>query len=281
MGWGDEIMVTGEARRVQEADSHGRPVAVTGREGGYRWSPLWRGNPRILSPARAMATDPDAFIRLKNGPGCRPYIDYARMETEFEALFPGRPFTTKVLDHRLPWRFTPWRATLGELDSLPGVRERKIDAGTYIVVEPHLKSKASPNKRWPWEQWQRLVDLCRIKAHPWVQLGPPGTRILHGVAHVPDAGFVEGVGILAGARAAVLPEGGLHHAAAALGVPSVVIFGGMTSPADTGYDTQLNLFVPDENGEACGQRVNCAHCRRAFTEITPEIVAGQLNRLLQ
>jgi FkbM family methyltransferase len=50
-------------------------------------------------------------------------------------------------------------------------------------------------------------------------------------------------GVLSGASLLISPEGGLHHAAAALGVRAVVIFGGFISPATTGYALHTNLFT--------------------------------------
>jgi hypothetical protein len=55
-----------------------------------------------------------------------------------------------------------------------------------------------------------------------------------------------------GAALLISPEGGLHHAAAALGVRAVVIFGGFISPATTGYELHTNLFT---GGQACGMRI--------------------------
>ena len=91
--------------------------------------------------------------------------------------------------------------------------------------------------------------------------------------------FQDACTALSGAAAAVLPEGGLHHAAAALGVPAVVIFGGVCSPANTGYGPHVNLYEP--HGSPCGQRVACAHCRRALAAIGPETVADHLDRMLR
>ena len=271
MGYGDEIMVTGVARRVQARDP--RPVAVLGYHGRPRWHALWNGNPRIAHPdAVAAGRDVQA---LTNGPGCRPYVDYDRMRRDFAAAFPNRPFTTKLRDPRLPWRYTDWRCAPGELPAVHVIEPRG-----YIVVEPHVKRGASPNKDWGWGRWQALVSSFRVPAHPWVQLGPPGTRLLDGVGHVPTGSFAEACTALSGAAAAVLPEGGLHHAAAALGMPAVVIFGGMTSPANTGYDGHVNLFDPAGGESPCGQRVACAHCRAAMAAIRPDLVAHHLEHLL-
>ena len=253
MGLGDEIMVTGEARRVQMRDP--RPVAVAGRDGRARWHPLWHGNPRIAAPREVAAGR--AVQWIVNGPGRRPYIDDQAM----------------ARGPRAPWRFTAWRATPGELPCVP----RRPPAG-YVVVEPHLKPGASPNKQWGWANWQALVGL--MPRVDWVQLGPPGMRVLEGAVHIPTPSFIEAGSALSGAAAAVLPDGGLHHAAAALGVPAVVIFGGFTSPANLGYDGHVNLFDPADGQSPCGERVPCAHCRRVLAAIRPETVAAHLERIL-
>lgn len=259
MGYGDEIMVTGEARRRQEAGDP-RPVAVLDRHGTPRRHPLWAGNPRIATPEAVARGVPVQTI--VNGPGCRPYIDYGR--------------TTATC-----WAYTDWRATPGELYDIE--RRKPQD---YVIVEPHIKAKASPNKDWGWERWQALIGRLDLD---WVQLGPPSTRLLDGVRHIETATFLAACRALTGARAAVLPEGGPHHAAAALGVPAVVIFGAMTSPANTGYDRHVNLVEPADGvpagrslseGGPCGMRVPCGHCARAMASIEPETVASHLEQLL-
>ncbi len=263
-------MAAGEARRLQEAGDP-RPVAVRGRDGRPRWHPVWDGNPRIAKPEQvARGLDVQS---IANGPGCRPYVDYQRMRDEFAAAFPGQRFTTKLCDPRLPWRYTAWRATPGELFHLP-----HRAPGGYVIIEPHIKARASPNKDWGWERWQALVRLRRDL--DWVQLGAGGMRIVDGARYVATTDFRAACAVLAGARAAVLPEGGLHHAAAALNVPAVVIFGAMTDPANTGYASHVNFFDPLGGGGPCGQRVACDHCARAMAAIDPASVAERLERLL-
>lgn len=271
MGCGDEIMAAGQARRLQARDP--RPVAVLGADGRARWHPLWDGNPRLARPHEVAAGHD--VQRVTNGPGCRPYVDYEAMRRDFAVVCPGRPFTTKVRHPRLPWRYTDWRCTAGDLP-----RIERIEPRGYIVVEPHIKRAASPNKQWGQARWQALVAGLRVPDRPWVQLGPPGTPLLDGVAHIVTGTFAEACTALSGASAAVLPDGGLHHAAAALGVPAVVIFGGCTSPANLGYDTHVNLFDPAGGASPCGRRVACDHCARAMAAIRPGIVAYHLERIL-
>src|SRR5262249_3229320 len=83
------------------------------------------------------------------------------------------------------------------------------------------------------------------------------------------ATFRDALCVLSLARLYIGPEGGLHHAAAALGVPAVVIFGGFNSPKATGYAWHSNIVAP---GEPCGTVAYCLHCRDAMKSITVERV---------
>jgi ADP-heptose:LPS heptosyltransferase len=84
--------------------------------------------------------------------------------------------------------------------------------------------------------------------------------------------------VLATARAAVLPEGGLHHVCAAVGTSAVVIYGGYISPQVTGYEGQTAFFTG--SGLGCGMRVACTHCKQSMEAIAPEAVFEALQRAL-
>ncbi len=266
MGFGDEVMAAAEARRLRGS---GKRVEILDRKGKRRWHPLWEGSDI------ARLGEAGDFKSLVNGPGCRPYVDYERMGAKFAKVFPGRPFSTKVRDARLPWRYTDWRATPGDLQCF----ERLSPRG-YIVVEPHIKAKGCPNKDWGWDRWQALVYSTKWTTHPWIQLGPKGTRSLRGVARIVTPTFESACRALSGAAALVGTEGGLHHAAASMGIPAVVIWGGVSSPANLGYDAHINLFDRAGGKSPCGQWVKCEHCRRAMAAIHVETVARHLQGLL-
>lgn len=173
------------------------------------------------------------------------------------------------------WRWNDWKCPRGEIFLTDDEKSFAEPYAGLVIVEPNLKPKASPNKDWGLGRWQALVDARRDI--PWAQIGPIGTHALRGVQmiHTPD--FRHGCAVLARARTAVLPEGGLHHAAAALSVPAVVIFGGFISPKQTGYAGQHNLFT---GGQPCGMREPCEHCRKAMAAITVENVLQELETIL-
>ena len=248
-------MAAGEARRLQACDP--RPVAIVDRRGRARWHAIWQGNARIARPAEV--ADGLSVQRHVNGCGARPYLE-------------------SVTRERFVYR-RGWRATRAEIFLTEQERAFASTAAGAVLVEPHLKGSASPNKRWPWARWQTLV--ASRPTLPWIQIGPRGTRPLRGVRFIETASFRVACAVLERARAAVLPEGGLHHAAAALGTPAVVIYGGFVSPMNTGYEGQVALYRPHRHdGEPCGLRVPCEGCAATMADITVEAVAAELERLL-
>lgn len=241
IGIGDEILCLGQAKRA------GRKVQILDKAGNRRWHPLWEQASYV-----ARLGEPGDFPGILNGPGCRPYIDYRR--------------TTKDR-----WAFTGWRASPGELF---GVRPSPRASG-LVLVEPHIKPTASPNKQWG--RWQELVRA--FPDVPWAQLGNPGTTWLRGVVRLETHDFAEACDLLAGCATAVLPEGALHHAAAALGRRVVVLFGGFIRPDNTGYLKHNNLAVNDP--EALGWRIRHPACTRAWSQITPDTVRTAVASVLQ
>lgn len=242
MGIGDELMAAGEARRLHEL--HGRKVRMMKKPGRPRWNGLWQFCPDITRSTRHPVTE------LCNGPGRRPYIDYGKTAPTRWAWRDYEPMPARI---RLP---------------APAMRSGKV------LIEPNIKASAPPAKQWG--RWQELVD-----ATPWcqfVQIGPQGTPRLRGVEFLPTPTVVHALRAVAGARAAVLPEGGLHHACAAFGIPAVVLYGAYITPHQTGYDGQVALWVDDP--AATGWRVKNSAARAAWDWITPALVAAELENLL-
>jgi len=250
MGWGDELMAAGQARALHALD--GRRVQIVDRHGRARSHDAWRGNPRI-----AGATEEGDFHRLENGPNCRPYhVEVTRERYRFRRDF---------------------RAQAGELyfDPVERAFAAMHDITGQVVIGCDLKSAASPNKLWGKARWREFVTLALRAGHALVQLtGPQADALDPRVRRIKTATMRLACAVLANARAYVGQEGGLHHAAAALGVPGVVIFGGFTPLELTGYALHRNLGV--EFAQACGMRTACPHCAAEMARITPGEVLAEL-----
>lgn len=256
MGMGDDLMASGEARELRRADFNRRRVKILRRKGQYRWSEVWANNPNIARPEEA-----GDFLELDENAGRR----YRASETR------ERRFWTDVgpLTHpqlRGDLYFTEAEHEFGE----------RAHAEGAIVIEPNLKLQATTNKDWGFDNFQEVVD--RAPKLPWLQMGSYAARRLNNVRFVETPSFRHAAAVLGHAAAAVLPEGGLHHAAAIVNTPAVVIFGGYVSPAQTGYVEHVNLFAADQ---PCGWRIPCLHCRAAMAAIAPAHVIIALDGLLR
>lgn len=254
MGVGDEIMASGQAQAVYDADLSMR-VAICDVLNRPRWHPIWDGNPILAHPEQVAMGEP--VHRIQNASGCRPYLRY--------------PFTVEGGAHFTDWRARdyPGRIYLTEAELAPGVR-LQADRGRFVVVEPCLKQKANPNKLWGFNRYASVVaarpDLS------FVQLMHPDSDPLPGADHIRTDSFRTACGILAAAAAYLGPEGGLHHASAVLGVRAVVLFAGVMNPETTGYPTHINL-ADDGPESPCGRWTPCEHCREAMDRITvPQVL---------
>jgi ADP-heptose:LPS heptosyltransferase len=243
MGLGDWIMATAQAKRMNEAT--GRQVVFTNHNGRVFWSPdIFANNPRITKDAQ----DGDAIV---NFPGNRPYID-SKSEQR--------------------WTWKHWDIEPGELYLTDLEREAASWVGGMVMIEPHTKTPGG-NKSWPFDRWQKVVDA--MPGVEFVQVYRPGGKILRGVTAVQTT-FREAAAIMSHCRAFVGTEGALHHAAAALGVPAVVLWSEFISPDFTGYPTQMNIR---HAGKACGSRMPCHGCRTSMDAITVCEVVSALKGL--
>jgi ADP-heptose:LPS heptosyltransferase len=253
LGLGDEILVSGRARVMQQTDP--RKVRVT-HNGQVRWNEVWDHNPRIARPEESGDFQ---VLQARGSDNHRPY------------------HTGKTAER---WTYNlSFRADQGELYFSKQEQEFGARHKGLVLIEPNIKLKASPNKQWGFERWQKLADLMRAAGIvPTQFMGAPGARQLQGVEVVQSPGFRSACAVIANAKACVLPEGGLHHAAAALNVPAVVIFGGFTPVELTGYSMHRNLGA--SLGDACGMRTPCQHCEAHMAAITPERVLEELKEML-
>lgn len=236
MGWGDDLMTTGIVRRAFER--HGKPVCVG--DGKIRWSEVFDGNPKI-------ATKPEkGSLWVRSFEGRRPYIDYAKSTHEHYAW--NRDFKAEPGEISL---------TIEEVSPYLGFEG-------YVYIEPNCKGDITPNKDWGFDKWQQVV-----KALPETRFVQGHGKRLTGVEQVETPGFRHACGLLSVCAVFVGTDGGLHHAAAALGKPAVVVWGGYAPPASLGYASHTNLCAAKR---WCGSRKPCEHCKAALDAITVEQV---------
>lgn len=248
MGWGDELMAAGEAQ-AKAGERHIK-IAILDTSGNPRWHDAWENHPLIARPGQAYQDN------ITNGPGARGYVD--RLTTRAWIWRKYKPIPAKMYFSEAEKKFA------------------ESVGSDFVVIEPSLKGKKeSVNRDWGWDRWQTLVHL--MPEIQWVQLGPEDTKALDGARRIQTDTPRLMAAALSKARAFVSPEGGMHHTAAAVGVPGVVIHGHFNSAGVTGYPNMIHISTQELG---CGSRIFCQACRDAMERITPHAVATSLNLIL-
>lgn len=250
MGIGDALMAAGEARKLHRSNK--LPVMIVDPRGRPTRSPVWDGLPYILQD-RARGKP---FTRMLNCGGHRPYIAGKSAEK---------------------WTWRPYKPIPAEIAF---TLEERAFAEPYrgmVMLEPSVKDIGHRNKDWGPIYWSQLDCLIHGQRIPTMQCGPAGTRSLLYTKFVQTDTFRLAAAVLAVCKAFVGTEGGLMHAAAAVGTPAVIIWSEFISPEITGYPTMRNLR---HAGKPCGRRVDCPTCRASLLAITPKMVFGTLMEIL-
>jgi hypothetical protein len=260
MGQGDELMAAGHAEYQYRLHPGHGPVAICDLHGTAKWHQLWEGNPVIARPIGTFANKRQPgtpFIR--NSKGCRPYIQY--------------PFTGLT-----GWKWaTDWTARehgRGTLYLTPQEIDKGMEFqrryGDFVLVEPS-PIRGNKNRRYPHESWVAIVGALQAAGLTVLQPEHDAARDVPTTIKAPHSGFREACGILAASKLFLATEGGLVHAAAALKIPTVALWGGCVSEPVLGYPEHRNLVDTDPKSP-CGTWAPCEHCKEAWHRLTPACV---------
>jgi len=243
MGLGDWIMASAEVKEANEAT--GKKIKIGNGVSMYLDDQVFANNYRMASP------EEKDVVWVHNYPKHRPYL---KGEQDGHMIFndgyrpkPGEIFLS---DKEKAWS------------------DKQIDK-PFILIEPNVKSTFIHTINKAWDKWDQLVkhDL------PWLQVGNSSAKRY--TNWIETKTFREALAILNKASVFVGTDGGLHHAAAALGIPSVVIWTGFSSPRHLGYDTHRNIH---DGSEPCGTYSGvCKHCLLKAKQITVEQVLDAVN----
>jgi ADP-heptose:LPS heptosyltransferase len=218
---------------------------------------------------------PEIFKKNKNIaiPGSEGDADI-----EWVPFYRGNRIYNKQGSGRWIWNYE-FRPTPGELFfSDDELRYAKSIKPGYVIIEPNLPwhKTVAPNKDWGVRKYQELATKLNQAGYKVAQFSFGRFR-LHDVKTIPSASFRHAIAAMTRAGLAILPEGGLHHGAAAVGLPAVVLFGGFIPPQVTGYDLHTNLTG---GAEACGSLGPCPHCKAAMAKISvDEVFEAALSKL--
>ncbi len=261
MGLGDNLMATGMARGF-----HVRGKRAAFGDGqkiiwDHHSEQIFRGNRNIAPPGSEGAND-----------------------LEWIPFYRGHRIYNRQVGRRWEWNMD-FRPVPGEVFLTDDELEFGAKAGSgYVVIEPNVQSwkDCARNKQWPAPNYGKISRYLAKDGYEVVQMVPRHARYLLDTAWVrllKAPTFRHALAVLKNAALYIGPEGGLHHGAAAVGTPAVVIFGGWIPPQVTGYDTHTNMT--GKAGMFCGLLHNCMHCRAAMASISVDSVHRAAERYLK
>lgn len=249
MGSGDNLMASGMARG---AKARGKRIAF-GDGQTIRWDhnseEIFRNNPNIAHPGSEGESDLEWIPYYR---GHRIYNEHVGRNWVWNYNFRPTPGEMFFTDDELAFAHTHGQG--------------------FIVIEPNVPSfkSVATNKQWPVERYTRLANRLSKAGFDVRQFIYPGARHrLQAGKPIKTPTFRHALAVLSVAALYIGAEGGLHHGAAAVGIPAVVLFGGFIPPQVTGYATHTNLTG---GAEACGSLRPCRHCQLAMRAIGVEDV---------
>lgn len=274
MGYGDDIMATAIAKQVVASMGGEGTRACFGNPDTYHdpgnnalrvhWSEVFENNPYVVQPGEPI----NNVVCVPDYPGHRVSIDYERCKVVGDQIT------------QFAW-LAGFRAPVGELHFTNNEKSEASEIALrlpfpFYVVEPLVADKPWTNsKGWPFGCWQDTIHATPEIA--WVQLGD-GERVLDGVHHVLTPSFRQACAILSTSAGFVGTDGGLHHAAAALGIPAVVLWSHYTSPEVFGYEWHTNIRTAE--GPGCGILTDeCESCKSCMLDITTQTVVQAIEEM--
>jgi ADP-heptose:LPS heptosyltransferase len=239
-----------------------------------------RGVRIAFGDGKRIIWDQHSAAIFSRNPNIAPPGSESEINLEWMPFYKGNRLYNQVQGRRWIWNY--------DFKAIPGdvyltFRERS-EARRYglrrVVIEPHVAAwkSTSINKDWGFARYQAVADALSAEGHHIIQFVHNREPRLEGVTAVPTRTFRDGLAVLHNAALYIGPEGGLHHGAAAVGIPAVVLFGGFVPPAVTGYASHVNLTGGAD--EACGSFDACPHCIAAMDAISiDEVVAAAREKL--
>ena len=135
---------------------------------------------------------------------------------------------------------------------------------SFITIEPMSKTNYTPNRVYPFEKWQNIVNSLKDEI-PFVQVGNKGSRILDNVIDwTGRTNFKNTAGMIGRSRLFLSSEGGLVHAATAVNTKSLVVITGYQSETMVAYPQNINVNISSHG--PCGLKVPCEKCKEDATD---------------
>ena len=268
MGYGDDIMATGEVKNFKKKFPNYKFLIGNGSK--IFSSEIFNGNNLILQKNEINNNDKIKWI--ENYPGHRPYRKYNNLTNKYKYIW---DYSFKATPGEIFFNKAEILFSKNIIFQIKKKTNKKL-----IFVEPNVKKKrGSQNRDWGFEKWQKLVDNLKNN-YQFVQTTYGNQKKLNNVINIHNINFKFACSIISKMDLFIGTEGGFHHASAALNINAVVIFGGFIDPKITGYDFHQNFYI-DKKESPCGSKFFCSHCEECMNLITVNKVELAINAMLK
>jgi ADP-heptose:LPS heptosyltransferase len=126
---------------------------------------------------------------------------------------------------------------LSDTEKLEG--KRRVE-GFARPIAMQVVTSSTYNKLWPMDRWAALVESC--PGVQFLQLGEAGEPLIPGAVDLRGLTLRQSFAVIRQCAALVGCDSAFAHAAAAFGVPAVVLFG-PTTPSIWGHPSAINLYA--------------------------------------
>ena len=137
--------------------------------------------------------------------------------------------------------------------------ESTLDSQRFIAIEPFSKDNYTPNRSYPIEKWQNIVNNLsnEIKI---VQVGNSGHVLDNAIDMTGKTTFREAVSIIDKSELFLSSESGLVHGATSVDTKSVVIMTGYQDMRMVAYPQNININIATHG--PCGLKIQCEKCHK-------------------
>jgi ADP-heptose:LPS heptosyltransferase len=241
---------------------------------GTKHAEIYRGNPfAIVLPLKQVINYKlGRLISLLGGEV--KHVDY------YHKGHPPKQHILELLADRVGLKDVPRIPKIFLSDAEKNKRLLPESKKPWVAIQSTGLSTWTDNKNWGVENF-RSVARSLAREFSVVQLGASGDPSLgvdlelQGRLPIRDV-FV----LLRECGVFVGQEGFLMHAAAAVDLLSVIVYGGFLAPWQTGYSINENLYSNVECAP-CWLETKCPHEKKCMAMITPRMVVEKIKTLLE
>lgn len=269
MGLGGYLTWTALSREIHK--KHGiksMPVEVHGSFIKLVKSEIFYNNPTIIQEPNG--TEKAAQIQLNN-----PLTNYCIKDTHEKAYhkFDSHIIETICKPYGIENPELKCEIYLDDEEKENVHKKLKTLPEEFITIEPFSKKNYTPNRIYPFEKWQKVVNIISKKI-PVVQIGVKGNILENAINFTGKTSFREATGIIENSNLFVSSEGGLVHAATSTNTKSLVVITGYQKNKMVAYPQNININI--SNHGPCGLKIPCKDCIKDadthdFKEIVKEI----------